>query len=500
MIDKSNSSREENILDISNNAISQPTYYTSSQLQKEHAQSDDYAKVNKQRKITDELKKSQFDPEGAQMRRREAVRKSPGDRRMTVASFDPENVEDAAARVSVAGRTKLFSGTSGDKVDNSKGEKPSPPAKPEAVKRHSSMRMSSEFQQERHRPEVTLRKDSAPVKPDVKLSTDSTEQSDNIYNPPWDLTKNPLVEKVKQAKPPMSSTLTRPLPAPNSSSTPKPPLPNNPPRKVERTISGGDGKEKVVLRKRTTSKSPSRTPGNGPPPAPTYAPPAPPPKPPRTHAHDSYFEAKFAINKSESSTESKIQIVENAKDNTNLDAEYLSVKERVSKMKSRDTSPHSSPTRPVTSYTPLKDLKEKDQSVAMRHPPSRPPPPRRRPSSGGAPPVPPPHRPQTEGPIVIPVRPRKAKAHAQLTHTTSDQVPYTPGQKHPYRHKLTHYTPGQKHQHMHIDTLTHSYHRLTLTNDCYDILCHAFVFVSLLLYNLKCCFHKFLCVIILLVT
>ncbi|XP_035829118.1 DENN domain-containing protein 2B isoform X2 [Aplysia californica] len=403
--------------------------------------SEPYAKVNKHRKNETDTKKVKFDSEEVQIHRREAVRKNSGERRKTVACISPEdeNGGSSGSGVSVAGRTKLF--------DSPKGEKPALPVKSESVKRQFSMRTAKEFQQQQQQKPVA-RITKAPVQ-DENTNAGSNSGLEAIYDPPWDLSKNPLVDKVKKAKPP-SSALLPPSSTPGSpakSAAPiKPPLPSLPPPKkdspVHRTFSNVEsGNESGALRRSKAqgasnlSDSPSKS---------TPAPP--PPKPPRTHAHDSYLKVKLSQNldtssssdsgKEQLSNVKKVQVVEpdSKVSDTSEEVEYLSVKDRISKMQQQKAE---SP--PLSSSPPVSSSSSKDQTVVLRHqhPPSRPPPPRRRPNSGGAPPpLPPAHhlksRPVTQfspahgdGPIVIPVSPRRFQP--QTRQMASRQLSHTPG-------------------------------------------------------------------------
>ncbi|CAL1547492.1 unnamed protein product, partial [Lymnaea stagnalis] len=136
-----------------------------------------------------------------------------------------------------------------------------------------------------------------------------------------------------------------------------------------------------------------------------------PPKPPRTHAHDDYLKVKVLHN-TDSNNKTSV-MVNSAKKSSSEEVEYLSVKDRISKMQQQsDGTPLP---LPGTSFLTA----GKDYNVELRHtPPSRPPPPKMRPNSGGSlsvctntltkgrpctqPPVF-----QGEGPIIIPVSPNR---------------------------------------------------------------------------------------------
>ena len=206
--------KPSNVSDKSLNLIDNPVH-SGSQLKDQAAVADLYSKVNKAGKNNVDLpKKMSLDQENANIHRREAVRKNSGERRKTVLSVDFEKEDvSGSERVSVAMRTKLF--------DGQIASKPVPPKKSEAV-RSLSMRTSREKMQ---------------ISPKAVL--DSTNGSEEIYDPPWDSTKNSAVEKLRQSQQPSMSAANSPPNLTKQSMAGKPsppPLPSQPPPKTTRGL------------------------------------------------------------------------------------------------------------------------------------------------------------------------------------------------------------------------------------------------------------------------
>ncbi|KAH9495178.1 hypothetical protein Btru_018567 [Bulinus truncatus] len=337
--------------------------------------SDLYAQVNKPDR-NPESHKVTIQPK-SDLQRKEAVRKNSDERRKTVAAFSCEVSENIGTNV--ASRSRFFD-----------GQKPSPPVKPEAVKRQHSMRTAQELGRQK------------------SLETEGNHEGD--YNIPWDLSKNSAVERLMNQCKPSSSATSAANATKSDPSTQKPPLPNQPPKLLEAKSQRPHNREagNKVRKNSGQSKILENTPDQ---PEPAKA--AAPPKPPRTHAHDDYLKIKNAQSESKPKSDALVKKASGADGGRDIaDAEYLSVKDRITKIRQQTSSP------PLSS--------NKDQGVLMRQPPpSRPPPPRLRPSSGGTPtkemswpakPRPVTHAPAThqEGPVIIPLSPNSQKNSATL--------------------------------------------------------------------------------------
>ena len=447
-----------NVNDPGSNVVDNPVYGGFPQQQKDPPVNvtDLYSKVNKAAKApaADPLKKVCFDQDQANIQRREAVRRPPDDRRKTVASFESEAEENGGGSegVSVAMRTKLFDG-------QISGGKPTPPKKSEAV-RSMSMRTS------RDREQLTQ------IGPE-----NTTNESEDIYEPPWDSGKSSAVlEKLKQSHqpPPRSATDSpsnmsapdkaqhAPSGKPSAPGGKPPPLPSQPPPKVSpggrRIIpdsinksapgispakphhpvpanKGSPGKPLIPVNKDSPGKPPL-VPANKDSSA-TSHPTGPPPKPPRTHAHDNYLMTKISkesdVRDHQQATRKKsLNAMEGQSGETadpSEDTEYISVKDRLAKLRQLQTTEPQPQVPASNSSPPLSSREPRDQeSVTLRQrPPSRPPPPKHRPSSGdssgsfsSSPRVS--ARPLTQcpevkhshsGPIIIPVFPRRQQQQQQ---------------------------------------------------------------------------------------
>ncbi|RUS72247.1 hypothetical protein EGW08_019988 [Elysia chlorotica] len=450
--------------DSSLNVIDNPVYGDAKQMdQAAVAVADLYSKVNKAGKN----KNVSSDQEVANIHRREAVRKNSGERRKTLLSFDTEkNDASGSEGVSVAMRTKLF--------DVPNAGKPTPPRKSEAV-RSMSMRTSREQKQ------ITQK--------EVPQSSNGSEE---IYDPPWDLTKSSAIEKFKQThQPPVSAA----EPPPNLANQNKigkpgpPPLPSQPPPKTpwgKKNIPGGTNKpspnnspakpphivsaNKELPAKSSPSKPPhifsanKDLPAKSSPPKPPHITPAnrdsatkslsagPPPKPPRTHAHDHYLISKISKEpetQDQQAPKKPVTILETGVDapGTSEETEYFSVKDRLAKLMQLQT-PEASSSSPPSSSSPS----SRETDVVFRQkPPSRPPPPKHRrssgdsggtPSSRASPPARPlTHCPETEhshgGPIIIPVFPRGQQPQQQKQQLQPGQR-QSPGYQYQRQNSATH--------------------------------------------------------------
>ncbi|GFO01090.1 DENN domain-containing protein 2a-like isoform x2 [Plakobranchus ocellatus] len=399
-----------------------------------------YSKVNKETKKVGPPSKVSFDQDQTHIQRREAVRRTSGERRKTIASFEPEmDNQDLGSGVNVAMRAKPFEGARGDK--------PTPPKKSEAV-RSMSMRNSREREKQK-----------------VGDSNDTKNGPENVYNAPWDTSKNTVFEKLKHSHlipqsasdPPLNlNKVTSASPHTTgklaSPAIKPPPLPSQPPPKPPAARKKGMVLDSI---NKPASKS---SPMKAPPPAPINkdspskpAPFAPPPKPPRTHAHDSYIMTKLSkeVEAKEQSTPQKA--VQSAEPNDPIpdkpsseEAEYFSVKDRVAKMMQLQSS-ETQTSSPVSKSSPPTP---KDHEVNIRQkPPSRPPPPKHRPNSienntslnSHAPPRPQTNCPESKtrsgGPIIIPVFPRRQhqafQRQSSATYDVRSRKPTDELPKHP---------------------------------------------------------------------
>lgn len=398
-----------------NGAISNPLYSVSNEkVQPPKDISDLYAKVNKPNKITESSpRKVSFLEETNQWQRREAVKKNSEERRKTVAAFETESLGNMSQR--------LKSG------DAQRVDKPAPPVKPDSVRRQYSMRTTREYEQ-------LLDK-----KHEQRNRSESDSKQESVYSPPWDTTKSKVLENLKKFQPPaqLPSKLDNQIPSKSASPPPKPPLPNQTPKKIDMQA------QKPSHQDAANEIPASSTPGKVKAADEASEPAAkvgPPPKPPRTHAHDDYLKVKITeshgrkVSISDSGGVKSQVVIETdvTANGSPAELESVSVKDRISKMQQQTESGPP----PVSFSNASKD----QNTVTRRHqPPSRPPPPKRRPNSGGSP-VTVQTTPQTiprlltqqlshEGPVIIPISPNRQNfSDESHPRSPTDQLPLEPGQ------------------------------------------------------------------------
>ncbi|XP_059148527.1 DENN domain-containing protein 2A-like isoform X2 [Physella acuta] len=400
-----------------NSGISNPLYCVSNdKVQPTKEVSDLYAKVNKPSKnVESSPRKVSFLEETNQWQRREAVKKNSEERRKTVASIETE-LGNMSPRLKFG--------------DAQRADKPAPPLKPDSVRRQYSMRTTREYEQQ-------LEKQH-----EQRNRSDSDSQQESVYSPPWDTTKSKVLENLKKFQPPahLPSKLDNQIPPKSASPPPKPPLPNQTPKKMDTQA------PKPSHEDAANEISASSTPGKVKPADEASEPAAkagPPPKPPRTHAHDDYLKVKVTesrgrkVSISDSGGVKSQVVIESdvTANGTPAELESVSVKDRISKMQQQTES--GPPPLPSVAFSNA----SKDQNaVTRRHqPPSRPPPPKRRPNSGGSPvtvqttpqTIPRPFTQQLshEGPVIIPISPNRQNfSDESHPRSPTDQLPLEPGQ------------------------------------------------------------------------
>lgn len=356
-------------------AILDNPLYSSTQQQAKTAQdiSDLYAKVNKPKKDPDGFpRKVSFTPEDkvTNIARREVVKKNSTERRKTIAGGETDTDDVGSNSVNVAERLKLFGAA--------KGGKPSLPQKPDSVSRKFSMRTQKEFdEQQQRRSQI--------------VSTNGS-QVDSLYDPPWDMSKSDVLEKLKKSQPSpalLSAKSDSRSPASKLGPPPKPPVsgvavkhPDIPTQKstVEENILRNQPKAHPA--ESSAESSPQRVMTSAP------------PKPPRTHAHDDYLRVKVSASQNfdtkpstdtshQADARKTVHVMTNSEEFVAQKVtEYTSVKDRITKIqKQTDTTSSELPPLPAV---PLAD-KNAEQNIVRTPAPSRPPPPKRRPNSDDRP-------------------------------------------------------------------------------------------------------------------
>lgn len=299
-----------------------------------------YSKVNKKKTTNEDNATKTATPgnENRDLHRREAIRKNITEKRKPVAGLDVIDSSESP-KLSVASRTKMF--------DQPKNEKPTPPKKPDAIKRQSG---------------PTAHQDSKSTK-EVEAEESQREET---YCDPWE--GNSVVNRLKKQHPasrPVSSMANSP---PNLPLDQKPSLPLLPP--PSKTSSPAKTAPKLADNRASGA-------------------PDPPPKPPRTHVHDQYMKEKQQQGAFKQKAEgladvnAALAVTEENNVANQSESKSVSVKDRISKMQSHIQE---SPGKSSTSISLSAKDENSDSStpkVTMRQPPSRPPPPHRRPNSGG---------------------------------------------------------------------------------------------------------------------